>query len=426
MFNIKFKYLFSVGALASFGSFADTAGIVLKFDHPQVLSVSIPTNADTTTSSGIIRTTRWAVKSNNAVEIGFSGNTPVDGNENLNPNIPLFYKQEVNARGELVAGAYDYLKTNFGVMIADHDSTQKIDRSLVTNLDIMHLKADGGNATFDSQLYGALSEQEIVQVAGDAGYDRYGYVQGINNTDDLESSVQHLINLDNQFTTENRYGNYRVATDGTYVDKNGRFNSSTTYTHGDRILTAEGYKTAETTEIFYTQCTSYEQDPLAEIGVLICTSEETRSFREEGEFSSGVTTQDGTYSAIKYEIGNPTELGKIQLYSDLTLAEYGTTNWNEEMNTVGYSHEYFPKSHEAYQYNYWKRDHTSLTGESEELVSSAKGPNAIWGPIMPNDDGNFTLSLYSQGLVNGWASTQSGLYSMTVVLNVSANEQLVY
>ncbi|WP_300429076.1 hypothetical protein, partial [Candidatus Thioglobus sp.] len=158
MFNIKFKYLLSVGALASFGSFADTAGIVLKFDHPQVLSVSIPTNTDTTTSSGIIRTTRWAIKSNNAVEIGFSGNTPVDGNENTNPNIPLYYKQEVNARGELVAGAYDYLQTNFGVMIADHDSTQKIERSLITNLDIMHLKADGGNATFDSQLYGALSE----------------------------------------------------------------------------------------------------------------------------------------------------------------------------------------------------------------------------------------------------------------------------
>ena len=424
MFNIKFKYLLSVGALASFSSFADTAGIVLKFDHPQVLSVSIPTNTDTTTSSGIIRTTRWAIKSNNAVEIGFSGNTPVDGNENTNPNIPLFYKQEVNARGELVAGAYDYLKTNFGVMIADHDSTQKIERSLVTNLDIMHLKADGGNATFDSQLYGALSEQEIVQVAGDAGYDRYGYVQGITGTEDLESSVQNLIDLDS-WSTQNRYGKYRVATDGAYVDKNGWFRTSTTYTHGDQILTAEGYKTAVTTEIFYEECTSYEQDPLAETGTLICTNYDTKSSRSIEQINAGVTTENGTYSAIKYEIGNPTELGKIQLYSDLTLAEYGTTNWNEEMNTVGYSHEYFPKSHEAYQYNYWKRDHNSLTGESEELVDSVKGPNSLWGPIMPNDDGNFTLSLYSQGLVNGYYATQSGLYSMTVVLNVSANEQLL-
>ena len=423
MFNIKFKYLLSVGALASFSSFADTAGIVLKFDHPQVLSVSIPTNTDTTTSSGIIRTTRWAIKSNNAVEIGFSGNTPVDGNENLNPNIPLFYKQEVNARGELVAGAYDYLKTNFGVMIADHDSTQKIDRSLVTNLDIMHLKADGGNATFDSQLYGALSEQEILQVAGDAGYDRFGYVQGINNTDDLESSVaSRLFSLSNS----NSYDVYQIATDGAYADNNGWFDSSTTYDHGDRILTAEDYKTAETTEIFYTQCTSYEQDPLAEIGTLICTNYDTKSSRSIEQINAGVTTANGTFGAIKYERTDPTESALIQLYRDVTLAEYGTTNWNEEMNTVDYSHEYFPKSHEAYQYNYWHRNHTSLTGESEELVSSAKGPNAIWGPIMPNDDGNFTLSLYSQGLVNGWASTQSGLYSMTVVLNVSANEQLVY
>jgi len=421
MFNIKFKYLLLVGALASFGSFADTAGIVLKFDHPQVLSVSIPTNTDTSISSGIIRTTRWAIKSNNAVEIGFSGNTPVDGNENTNPNIPLFYKQEVNARGELVAGAYDYLKTNFGVMIANHDSTQKIERSLITNLDIMHLKADGGNATFDSLLYGALSEQEIVQVAGDAGYDRYGYVQGITGIEDLEFSDTYLLTNDN----ENRYGIYQVATDGAYTDRNGQFNSSTTYTHGDQILTADGYKTAVTTEIFYQFCVSYEQDPLAETGILICTGEETRSYRAEEELSSGVTTQDGTYSAVKYEKGNITELGKIQLYSDLTLEAYGATNWNEEMNTLNYSHEYFPKDYEAYQYNYWKRDHKSLTGESEELVDSVKGPSSLWGPIMPNDDGNFILSLYSQGLVNGYYATQSGLYSMTVVLNVSANEQLV-
>ena len=423
MFNIKFKYLLSVGALASFSSFADTAGIVLKFDHPQVLSVSIPTNTDTTTSSGIIRTTRWAIKSNNAVEIGFSGNTPVDGNENLNPNIPLFYKQEVNARGELLAGAYDYLKTNFGVMIADHDSTQKIERSLVTNLDIMHLKADGGNATFDSQLYDALSEQEIVQVASDAGYDRYGYVQGINNTDDLESSVaSRLFSSYNS----NNYDIYQIATDGAYVDNGAYYSSKTTYTHGDKILTTEGYKTAETTETFYEECTSYEQDPLAETGTLICTNYDTASIRSIEQIDVGITTANGTYSAVKYEITDPTESALTQLYRDVTLAEYGATNWNEEMNTLNYSHEYFPKSHEAYQYNYWKRDHTSLTGESEELVDSAKGPNAIWGPIMPNDDGNFTLSLYSQGLVNGYYATQSGLYSMTVVLNVSANEQLAY
>jgi hypothetical protein len=384
--------------------------------------VSIPTNTDTTTSSGIIRTTRWAIKSNNAVEIGFSGNTPVDGNENINPNIPLFYKQEVNARGELLAGAYDYLKTNFGVMIADHDSTQKTETSLVTNLDIMHLKADGGNATFDSQLYGALSEQEVVQVAGDAGYDRYGYVQGITSTEGLESSVESRL-----FSSRNSnsYDIYQIATDGAYVDIGYYFSRSTTYTHGDRILTAEGYKTAETTETFYEECTSYEQDPLAEIGTLICTNYDTVSRRSIEQINAGVTTANGTYSAIKYEITDPTESALIQLYRDVTLAEYGATNWNEEMNTTDYSHEYFPKSHEAYQYNYWKRDHNSLTGESEELVSSVKGPNSLWGPIMPNDDGNFTLSLYSQGLVNGYYATQSGLYSMTVVLNVSANEQLL-
>ena len=124
MFNIKFKYLLSVGALASFGSFADTAGIVLKFDHPQVMSVSLFSSSDylNTYQSGIKNTSSWRIKSNNGINIGFTGVSP-EGNGIV--DFPRFHKQKVNARGELIPGQYSYLETTFGVTIINYDSIER-------------------------------------------------------------------------------------------------------------------------------------------------------------------------------------------------------------------------------------------------------------------------------------------------------------
>lgn len=124
MFNIKFKYLLSAGALASFSSFAGTAGIVLKFDHPQVMSVSLLSSSDylNTYQSGINHKSSWKIKSNNGVNIGFSGASP-EGNGIV--DFPRFYKQETNARGELIPNQYSYLETNFGVTIINYDSIER-------------------------------------------------------------------------------------------------------------------------------------------------------------------------------------------------------------------------------------------------------------------------------------------------------------
>ena len=124
MFNIKFKYLLSVGALASFGSFADTAGIMLKFDQPQVMSVSLFSSSDylNTYQSGIKNTSSWRIKSNNGINIGFTGVSP-EGNGIV--DFPRFYKQKVNARGELILGQYSYLETTFGVTIINYDSIER-------------------------------------------------------------------------------------------------------------------------------------------------------------------------------------------------------------------------------------------------------------------------------------------------------------
>ena len=49
-------------------------------------------------------------------------------------------------------------------------------------------------------------------------------------------------------------------------------------------------------------------------------------------------------------------------------------------------------------------------------------PHGHWGSIMPSDQGDFSLTLYSKGSVVD--SAQSGRYTMNVTLIVSANEQL--
>ena len=67
----------------------------------------------------------------------------------------------------------------------------------------------------------------------------------------------------------------------------------------------------------------------------------------------------------------------------------------------------------------------SLTSGSPELLtekSNNLSPNGYWGSIMPNDTGDFNLTLYSKGSVID--SAQSGRYTMNVTLHIAANEQL--
>lgn len=131
MFLIKLKYLLTVVVLVGINpngvaNISSNTEIILDFPHPQVISVSIATSTDDFDVQGeVTRTSLWEIKSNNGVIVGFSGSSPYDNDENENPNIPRFFKQEVNARGELITGEYDYLQTRFGAAISNHDSTEK-------------------------------------------------------------------------------------------------------------------------------------------------------------------------------------------------------------------------------------------------------------------------------------------------------------
>jgi hypothetical protein len=65
-----------------------------------------------------------------------------------------------------------------------------------------------------------------------------------------------------------------------------------------------------------------------------------------------------------------------------------------------------------------------VSGTSASLVdtTSATGLNQTFGSIMPNDDGNFSLTLSAKG-VGDVATTQSGDYQITVVTSFMAAEK---
>jgi hypothetical protein len=403
--------------------------------------VSIPNNVTATTFNGVARTTTWKIKSNNAVEIGFSGHSPVDdtspitefyvrfdpGNpdsyENIDPDIPLFYKQEVNARGELIAGEYDYLQTRFGVLITDHDSTE---HSVIRHLSNLNIFESGGYPDL-YHLIEDLSEDEKNQVKGDAGYNKYGYMETISKASELTAQDRSGYYSSNN---SNRYDQYKATTNGDYFDVNSSFSKNSTvtgihtYSTGDKILTDDGYKIADTTEN-YEACTSYQPDPLSETGALICTDYETLTRSVERRIDEGVTTQNGTYNAVSFTLNDDmTEAGKTQLYRDLTFNEYGITLWNENMKNSDYSHSNSEVSGKQRSYDIWplsQEPKVVPNATPDELVHIAH-IIGFFGDIMPNTEGNFNLALYSVGTVDK-PGTQSGLYSMTVVLNVAAKEK---
>ncbi|RUM79000.1 MAG: hypothetical protein DSZ16_09255, partial [Candidatus Thioglobus sp.] len=67
---------------------------------------------------------------------------------------------------------------------------------------------------------------------------------------------------------------------------------------------------------------------------------------------------------------------------------------------------------------------SSALGSPELLTDKLNylSPHGHWGSIMPSDQGDFSLTLYSKGSVVD--SAQSGRYTMNVTLSVAANEQL--
>jgi hypothetical protein len=355
MLVTKLKYLLLTSTITiSLASASEEifSAIDLEMRHPQILSLSAPENYDVVSSNGIIRTTRWAIKSNNAVVVKFSGVSPVDSVENMvDPNVPRFYKQEVNARGELVTGKYDYLTTNFGAMITNYNSASALqNQSDVSNRSLV---GGIGSDVFDYLLYKTTTEEERGEILADVGYDKYGYIQNIDPLTNYYSYRDQSIYINNQV-------NYQPYIVYEYeYDQDGGL-------------------------VYYNDLSGTSQPSIASVSV-------------DKEFNN-------------------------LLYRDLNLASYGQTHWIDEMNNVDYSHAYFPKGDETHKYSFWGRSEIDIYGTPEGLVGDSAA-NQLWGDIMPNDEGNFILSLYSKGSV-GPLNTQSGIYSMTVFLNVTANEQL--
>jgi hypothetical protein len=92
--------------------------ITLSFNHPQSLAISAPNNVTERSSGGII-SRKWQVVSNNAVTIKMTGKSKTDAGGDL--ATPVFYKQEVNSSGNVIADRYDTLITTYGATVAGHN-----------------------------------------------------------------------------------------------------------------------------------------------------------------------------------------------------------------------------------------------------------------------------------------------------------------
>jgi len=124
MKNLNKKTLLaaSIASLISVNAFAaDPAdATIMKFDHPQSIAIS-DAGDNLTGNTTSIANTKWVITSNNAVKLQFSGSSKdADGG---NVAEPIFYKQEVDARGD-VTGKYDHLTTTYGIKISDAASIE--------------------------------------------------------------------------------------------------------------------------------------------------------------------------------------------------------------------------------------------------------------------------------------------------------------
>jgi len=92
--------------------------ITLSFNHPQSLAISAPNNVTERSSGGVI-SRKWQVVSNNAVTIKMTGKSKTDDGSDL--ATPVFYKQEVDSSGTVIAKRFDTLITTYGATVAGHN-----------------------------------------------------------------------------------------------------------------------------------------------------------------------------------------------------------------------------------------------------------------------------------------------------------------
>jgi|JYMV01.1.fsa_nt_gi hypothetical protein len=119
----------------SFANIEKLASIKLEIPLAQVLIISQAVhNENFDPIANLTKSTTWTIKSNNAVDIDFSGTTPSNPNtpteilttdSNLLIRYPLLHKQKVDAKNQLIDRNYDYLETSFGVKINNYNSTNK-------------------------------------------------------------------------------------------------------------------------------------------------------------------------------------------------------------------------------------------------------------------------------------------------------------
>lgn len=102
----------------------ESDAVTLSFNHPQSLAISAPNNVTERSSGGII-SREWQVVSNNAVKVKMTGkSTNDDGSANTSP---VFYKQEVDASGNVIAGRFDTLVTTYGATVSGHNDLSGTD-----------------------------------------------------------------------------------------------------------------------------------------------------------------------------------------------------------------------------------------------------------------------------------------------------------
>jgi len=97
----------------------ESDNITLSFNHPQSLAISAPNNVTERASGGIINRT-WQVVSNNAVTVKMTGKSKTA--TGVADSSPVFYKQEVDANGDVIIDRFDTLVTTYGVTVVDAGS----------------------------------------------------------------------------------------------------------------------------------------------------------------------------------------------------------------------------------------------------------------------------------------------------------------
>jgi len=147
----------------------ESDNVTLSFNHPQSLAVSAPNNVTERASGGVINRT-WQVVSNNAVTVKMTGKSPsASGTET---DTPVFYKQEVDADGAVIADRFDNLVTTFGVTVVDAGS-----------------QSSGASAVWPASSNGAVADTSAVDTDADGTL-----TEAIDYTSALAGSPADLVN----------------------------------------------------------------------------------------------------------------------------------------------------------------------------------------------------------------------------------------